>query len=230
MDLVSQLKKSDLFFSIDDTGIERLVDHLNPTITTYEKGEYIAFEGDELNGKFGIILKGSIEVMLESAAGIKTIINILSEGELIAEVAAFAKKPKWPASAMAIEGTVIAFFTSDSLLNRCNTPCSFHTELISNMLKILASRALYLNKKVQYLTAKGIKEKIALYLLEQYNANYKNRTFMIPLSRVQMADFLNITRPSLSREMAILKDEGIIDYHRNSIKIINLEALSNILK
>jgi Mn-dependent DtxR family transcriptional regulator len=40
-----------------------------------------------------------------------------------------------------------------------------------------------------------------------------------------LADFLNVSRPSMSREMAKLKDEGIIDYKKNQIEIKDLESL-----
>ncbi len=230
MDLTNQLRRSALFNNIDEDTINSFLSHLNPIVNTYEKGEYIAIAGDEQNGWFGVILSGNIEVLIENATGSKTIINILSEGDLLGEVSAFAKKPNWPASAMALQDSTIVFFTANSIIKRCEHPCAFHTELISNALQIISNRAFYLNKKMQYLTAKGIKEKIALYLLEQYNANYRSLSFMLPLSRIQMADFLNVTRPSLSREMAIMKDNGIIDYHRSSVRIKNLKALSKMLE
>ena len=230
MELATQLKKSELFFGIDDKSIKTLISHLDPNVITYKKGEYIAFEGDDLGERFGVITEGSVEVSLENATGSKTIINIFSEGDLLAEVAAFADKEKWPSTVLALDDTTIVFFEVDTILKTCNKACSCHTTLIKNLLKIISTRALYLNKKVQYLAAKGIKEKIAFYLLDQYRAHYKNLTFTVPLSRNQMADFLNVTRPSLSREMANLKDQGILDYHRSTIKILDINALSNILE
>ena len=50
---------------------------------------------------------------------------------------------------------------------------------------------------------------------------------MLPLKRNEMADFLNIARPSLSREMCRMRDEGIIDFHRESIKIKDPDALKS---
>jgi Mn-dependent DtxR family transcriptional regulator len=66
--------------------------------------------------------------------------------------------------------------------------------------------------------------KISTYLLEQYKRTGK-ATFIIPLRRNELADFLNVSRPSLSREMSRLMEEGIIDYHRASIKIKDLDSL-----
>jgi len=219
-----QLKISELFNNINENKIDTLTAKLNPIINSYDTNEYVAYAGDPLDDCFGIIINGRVEVLLESAAGVNTIMNVACEGDMIAEIPAFAKKLKWQNSVLALEPTTIAFFKVDSIINNSDQ------ELISNIMNLMANRTLYLSKKVQYLSAKTIREKIALYLLEQYNLNYKNATFKLPLSRAQMAEFLNVTRPSLSREMASLKEEGIIDFHRSIIKIKSLNALSNILK
>ncbi|NWJ46786.1 MAG: winged helix-turn-helix domain-containing protein [Chloroflexi bacterium] len=61
---------------------------------------------------------------------------------------------------------------------------------------------------------KSIKGKISKYLLELQRRS-GICTFMLPLKRGELADFLNVSRPTLSREFCKLRDEGIID----SIKI-----------
>jgi Mn-dependent DtxR family transcriptional regulator len=48
---------------------------------------------------------------------------------------------------------------------------------------------------------------------------------MISLKRNELAEFLNVSRPSLSREMIKMKDEGIIDFYKSSFKIIDIERL-----
>ena len=93
-----------------------------------------------------------------------------------------------------------------------------------NMLNIISNKALILNRKVEYLSIRSIRGKIIHYLLEQYKHKGKNN-FTLPLNRTELADFLNIPRPSLSREMCRMRDEGLIDFHRSSIKINNVENL-----
>ncbi len=52
-------------------------------------------------------------------------------------------------------------------------------------------------------------------------------TFLLPMNRGQLADFLNVSRPSMSRELSRMRDEGIIDYHMSTVKILDLEALKS---
>jgi DNA-binding transcriptional regulator LsrR (DeoR family) len=49
----------------------------------------------------------------------------------------------------------------------------------------------------------------------------------LPLKRNELADFLNVSRPSMSREMCAMRDEGIIEFHLSTFKIKDLEALKN---
>lgn len=48
---------------------------------------------------------------------------------------------------------------------------------------------------------------------------------MLSMNRNELADFLNVARPSLSREMCRMRDEGMIDFHRSSVRIRDMEAL-----
>ncbi|MFA6808763.1 MAG: helix-turn-helix domain-containing protein, partial [Eubacteriales bacterium] len=112
----------------------------------------------------------------------------------------------------------------DKIVGCCERNCISHKRLILNMLKIVSNKALVLNKKVNYLTMKTLRQKICNYLLD-LNKNSDSENLLLPLSRNEMAEFLNVSRPSLSREMCRLRDEGIIEFHRISVRIINLPLL-----
>lgn len=100
--------------------------------------------------------------------------------------------------------------------------------LTLNMIKIISKKAINLNKTIEYLSVKSIRQKITYYLLDQYKKN-NSKNFMIDMNRNELSDYLNVTRPSLSREMANMKKEGLIDYHRSSIKLLDIGRLSSIV-
>jgi CRP-like cAMP-binding protein len=116
------------------------------------------------------------------------------------------------------------YVPADKLVGQCSQSCIAHTKLIMNMLGILSLKALTLNRQLEYLSIKSIRGRIASFLLEQYKTSGKT-TFMMTMNRNEMADFLNVARPSLSREMCRMRDEGIIDFHRSSVRIMDMEAL-----
>jgi CRP-like cAMP-binding protein len=114
------------------------------------------------------------------------------------------------------------------ILGYCDGKCPWHRQLVLNMLKILSEKALILNKKLEYVSIKSMREKLGTYFLDQYRRN-KSLTFMLPLNRNELADFLNVSRPSMSREMSRMKDDGIIDFHMSTVRILDFEALKNMI-
>ena len=51
----------------------------------------------------------------------------------------------------------------------------------------------------------------------------------MPLSRLKMSEHLGIQRPSLSRELSRMREEGIIEFDKEFIVLKDLEALNNLL-
>lgn len=88
------------------------------------------------------------------------------------------------------------FIHPEKMLGFCDKVCDSHRTLIENITKIISQKALILNEKVDYLTIKSMKAKVAKYLLEQYKKT-GSLTFTLPLNREALADFLNVSRPSM---------------------------------
>ena len=94
---------------------------------------------------------------------------------------------------------------------------------------LLGEKNYALNHKIDFLILKGMREKLALYLLEEAKRN-KSMAFNITLSRNDLAEYLNVSRSAMSRELSRMKEDGLIDYYKNSFKIINEEALKSFLR
>ncbi len=217
------LNNTDLFQGIKIEELDILLKCLRPRIRSYKKNESIANFGDSFKG-LGVILEGSVMVIKENLAGNRFIMAKFEKGNIFGEMLAFSDQKIWQVSVQATEDATVLFMESEKITGTCERDCPWHTMLIQNMLKMLSKRALMLNRKLEYLSIKGMREKISTYILEQHKLEGK-MTFMIPLNRNELADFLNVSRPSMSREMARMKDEDIIDYYKSTIKILNLEAL-----
>lgn len=225
---ISILSKTFLFADIQPENLSSMVQCLQPKICHYKKHEYIAIAGDEFEG-VGIILSGTASVIKENVAGNRVIISLLDEGDMFGEMAAFSSLSAWPASVQAQEQVTALFIPGEKIVGNCPHACAGHKQLIVNMLAIISEKALQLNKKVDYLSIKSMRGKISTYLLEQYNKT-GSLIFMLPMNRNELADFLNVSRPSMSREMSRLRDEGIIDYYMSSIKIKDIEKLKSMVE
>lgn len=220
---IEQLSSCELFHSISREELANMLECLNPTTCRYKKGEYITVAGERFTG-IGIVLSGNAAVTKENATGNRVIMAMLGPGEMFGEMAAFSRNRVWPATVVAHGDCTTIFLPSEKIVENCERGCAAHRLLITNMLRIISEKAIMLNRKVEYLAIRSLRGKIGAYLLEQYKKTGKT-TFLLPLKRHELADFLNVSRPSLSREMGRMKAEGIIDFHRTSVKIVDLKAL-----
>lgn len=216
-----------LFAGVEREDLNIMLECLNPALRSYKRDEYLSAQGDALHG-VGVLLGGAAMVVKDNAAGQRMIMTVLDAGDIFGETAAFSGEKKWPASVIAQADCKALFLPPEKITGNCQRQCPSHRRLITNMLRIVSDRALALNKKVEYLSIKSMRGKISAFLFEQYEKKGAT-TFMLPLKRNELAEFLNVARPSLSREMCRMREEGIIDFHKASIKIKSLEALRSMI-
>ncbi len=221
------LLKSPLFRGLSQDELSKLMPCLDPYYVQFKKSETVIRAGDPFLG-LGIVLEGEILLSKESFAGNRMILTVLKSGDMFGEMISFSDKKVWPASASAQCDTRIVFIKPERVIKQCEQHCLFHTMLIDNMLKIMSKKALMLNRKVEYLSLKSLREKLAAFFLESYH-NTGKLMFVLPMNRDELADFFNVARPSISRELSKMKEDGLIDFHKSTFKISDLEALKNVL-
>lgn len=217
------LSKCRLFNNIDESELKDLMSCLKPAFKCYSRNSIVVNNGDKLDS-LGIILEGEASIFKESISGNRLLIKNLREGEMFGEVAVFAGKSEWPALVQAITPLAACFIPKERITAQCANACRWHHTMINNMLELVAQRALVLSKKLEYISIKTMRSKLCSYIYEQFRRS-RTMTLMLPLNRMQLADFLNVSRPSMSRELARMREEGIIDYHMSTVKILDIERL-----
>lgn len=220
---IDTLKEVGLFAGVATSDLLAMLDCLEPKFVAYRKNDFIALSGEKFEA-VGILLVGEAAVIKENAMGNRVVMEILKPGAIFGEIVVFTEDPTWPNSVIAQEPSKVMFISCHKILGQCHKVCPWHRLIIQNMLKTVAEKAILLNKKVEYLSIKGMRGKIAAFLLDQYRKTGKT-TFNLSMNRNEMAEFLNVSRPSMSREMGRMKKEGIIDFHLSSVRIKDLDAL-----
>jgi CRP-like cAMP-binding protein len=222
------LIKTPLFSGIGQAELTNMLGCLETKVKEYPKNQFIVNAGEPLTG-IGILLSGEAAVIKENAAGNRIIMTILQPGGMFGEMPAFLPESVWPASVYTQKQTKVLLLPPAKIVSGCQKLCSWHQTLTLNMLKIISEKALLLNKKVEYLSIKSMRGKLCTFLLEEYAKNAAT-SFTLPLNRSELADFLNVSRPSMSREMARMKAEGLIDFHLSSIKLVDIAKLRTLVE
>ena len=172
----------------------------------------------------GIILSGNIQIQKSYPSGKIVVLDVLNKGDIFGEVIVFSQEHRFPATILSLTDSVIFLLSKTEIKQLC-----IKNELfLENFLQSLTNKILMLNRKVKTLSYKTIREKIADLLMEEY-LQQKKPLLTLPYKRHEMADLLGIPRPSLSRELSVMKEEGLIDYYKNTVKLLTPDKLKELI-
>jgi CRP-like cAMP-binding protein len=217
LEWIDTLKSTILFRGIGSESLNIMLDCLKPTVRQCKQREIIVAYGQPFQG-IGIIASGRVALTKETYSGNRIIMGILESSDIFGEIVAFSDRRIWPMTVIAHEDCVLLFLPPDKITGTCSNICASHSTLIMNMLQILSNRASMLDKKIEHMSAKNIRGRISSYLLDIY-LQTGNRDFILAVKRHELADYLNIPRPSLSREMGLMRDDGIIEFEGSHITL-----------
>lgn len=219
---LSTLKVCYLFKEIDEDKISKLLHNVECKVKSYLKGEIVATEG-EVCSKIGIVIEGAVEAQKIYASGKIVTIDKLNVGNTFGEAIIFSNTNKYPATIMSSNSSKVLFINKEDIIRLC----SMEEKVLNNFMNILSNKILMLNKKIKNMSYKTLRQKIAGFIFDEYKKQGSS-TINLPYSRKETAEHLGIPRPSLSREFIKMKEEGIIDFYKNSIKILNISLLEDI--
>ena len=221
--LIDKLLKNEIFNEIDTDTIEQIISEVDYYINKYNSGEIIAQEEEECNA-LGFILSGNIEIKRIYSCGKEIILSKFGVGEVFGEALVFSKNHNYPATIEAIEESEIFYINKVDMIKLC----SKYEKILENFMALLSNKVILLNSKIKRLSFKSIKHKIVDYILEERK---KQDTDRIELSgnKENIAAMLGVPRPSFSRELINLRDMGLIDFDRKTIKILDIDSLVEIL-
>ncbi len=206
-------KKSPLFYGINDDELYTLLKCTAAEDTRYEEGEYIFRMGESVN-QVMILLRGRAVVLHENFWGEKEEIYHLREGELFGEAYSCARTPVLPVSLVSEGSSQVLFLDYQRMITFCSLACGFHTRMIHNMLRMVSENNVKLENKLEHVCRRTTREKLLSYLSGEAMAQ-GCRSFDIPHSRQELAEYLCVDRSAMSNELSKMRAEGILDFQRN---------------
>jgi len=201
-----------LFANITESEI--LKKCINARYKTYKKNDII-IEAGHPTDEFGILLEGSAHSIKWDASGKLVIISLIEKGGAIGVLLAAKPNQVSPLTVQATSPTTVMMIPFQKLITRCEKNCPNHEKLIQNYISILAEKGLELHERINCLLEPTVREKILAYL-NKIAHEQQSQTITLPINRNIMAEYLNVERSALSRELSRMKKDGIIDYHQNN--------------
>lgn len=225
-EIINVIKSNQLFENISEYEIRQILKCSKAYIADY-KDNQIVFQKEDIIKKLGIVLEGQFNLVSQKYNGARVIVTAIEQNDLFGEALAFSSTKETPYDLVSSGNSRALIIPYNIFFNMCKEMCGFHKTLISNMLAILSDKIVMLNNKMHILNAETLKGRIAVYLLNIHKKT-NSLIFDMPMKRQELADFLNVKRPSLSRELSNMQQDNIIEVYRSTVKIINLDMLKEI--
>lgn len=213
------LRKCPLFDGIADEDINSMLNCFGAEIQTYTKDERILKEGNRAT-RFGIVLSGMAQIVRVDYYGNRSILTSIEPAEIFGESFACAGIEVMPVDVTATVDTEVILIDAGRITKTCDHMCAFHSQLIFNLLKVVARKNLVFHEKLEVTSRRSTREKLMTYLLLQAKKKNSN-DIIIPYDRQELADYLEVDRSGLSAEISKLRKDGVLECRKNQFRLLS---------
>jgi CRP-like cAMP-binding protein len=213
------LQQCPLFEGFTAKDIEQMMDNIPYRLVRFEKKELFLSAGTPC--KYAdIVVTGEVIARMEGPSGKYMQITSKPVGSLLASAFIFGKNNIIPVNMMASKPTTILRMTPNSMQVLLNIDERFRF----NFIQLLSAFCDNLARKVRMLTLHTVREKVAIFLIEQARLNNSDN-FILQKSRQEIAESFAIQKFSLQRCLKEFAAENIIQLNGKQITILNKNKL-----
>ena len=207
------LHSSSLFSGVSEEELAAMLSCLDTRMEAFPKEAFVLRTGDTVES-IGIVLSGSVLVIQEDIWGNRNILSKAGPAQTFAAAFACAPGSILNVSVIADTPTTVLFLNVKRILHVCPSACSHHSRIIRNLLTDLAEKNLRFSEKLTHMGQRTTRAKLMSYFSTEAQ-RLGTYEFDIPFSRQQLADYLAVERSGLSLELGKMRDEGLLDFHKN---------------
>lgn len=184
---------------------------------SFTRGETITTYLEKRN-QLCVLLTGEADLIRYDFNGNKTIIGHFTDNTIFGEVL-YPANTNNELFVLAKTNCEVVFFTYNDLWTKCRQNCPFHKEFSEQINRLITSQIVDLNTRIELLTKKNIRDKLLSYF-DILSSKKLTKTFTIPFSLTDLADYLSVDRSAMMREISHLKEEGFIEKKGTRIKLL----------
>ena len=184
-------------------------------ITQYGKNNIVHFVG-EVCSKLEIILSGKVVIeRIDESGNLMTIAEFFS-GDVLGGNLMFSKNPYYPMTVTAKEATLILEINKDRLFSLF----SDNHEFLKSYLEYVSDHTVILGDRIKHYVNRTIRESLISYL--DYECKKQNSNIIkLSMTKKALAERIGVQRTSLSRELAKMREDGLIEFTPVSISLLH---------
>lgn len=212
------IRKSELFAEITEPDCQKMYGCLKIERRRYQTGETIC-SYDEGIEDIGVVESGYAQLERLDMDGNHTLLDHLEPGDIFGEVVAFSHNKEDSFWVVCEKDCEIAFIPYEAITKMCQNVCPCHQKLIQNLLTIVAEKARSLSERIEIISNRSTRNKL-LYYFQILAAKNGSKKFDLPFSVTTLAEYLCVDRSAMAREISAMKEEGLLDMRRRSVKLL----------
>jgi len=197
-----------LKFLMDDTRFKR-----NFSIACLYPQNYIIETQGSRCRRVGHIEKGRVQMIYYSRQGEAALLAELEAGDFFGDFLVFADRPFYPGTLIAATEASIVFISREDLRKTLDADKTIEAAF----LKHLSNKALGFSIQNKLLRLPSLRDKILFHLRQEMVRS--NKDHVVIDDQETLAALLDVRRPSLSRELARMRDEGILLKENKSYRL-----------
>lgn len=200
--------------------IGELVCGIEHTVRLCKRGELVALQGDRVSHLY-MLIKGRVKTEIIPDSGLPLLVEKIKAPYPLAAAFLFADDNRFPVEVTAVENCELILISKAEVerqMSRC-------PEFAQGFMAFIANRTRFLSERLKIFSQKGIKAKLAFYILNRSD----NGSFDLGQSITSLAEYFGVERPSLSRCISELVRQGTISYEAGKGKILRQNALKELL-
>lgn len=182
-------------------------------LRTYAQGALIHVEGDACD-KLEVILSGRAVIERIDENGGLLRVAIFEPDALLGGNLLFSAQPHYPMTVTAQSALEVLEISRETLFDLL---CA-HPRFLREYLETVSDHTFLLGNKIRHDLRRGIRESLKNWL-RQEALRQRGLTITLPMSKKEMAERIGVQRTSLSRELAKMRGEGLIDFTRTTLTI-----------
>lgn len=211
-----------LFTGMTPNEIQTLTDGCVSEIRRLDKGVHVVRQGDSINHMY-LLVSGLVRTEMITKEGNVLEIEFIEPIRPLAPAFIYANHNKFPVDVITLEKSVFYIIEKSVWLAEMMQ----NETLLTNFLKLNSNMTVFLSNKVQMMSIKSLKGKIALYILE--NISSGKDTFTMKRTQTQLAEYFGVQRPSLARSLGEIINEGIIAMDKKVVKVLDRRRLETLI-
>ena len=210
------LRRHPLFRGLEPDRFDRQLQVLKAEKARSARGETLQSAGEPIR-RFGVVLSGAVQVCVDDIEGNRMIMAEVAPGNSFAESLCFLQTKESPVYIFASEDTELLWLSAETLFS--DPADAFLAELQRRFTAALATKALTMNNRIQVLSRLSLRGKLTAYFTELAAAQGSD-VIRLPMNREDTAAYIGANRSALSRELMKMKEEGLIDFRKNEVRLL----------